>query len=138
MEWYIYFFVYSIYLGSIGGIYLYESKKYKKNIPYTSPKKKNNLFYRLSLGLLAGVHYSHFVGTYNHKKYNTQVFFPTTLECNIGGSLAGIILFILYPFLSLYLSQLVGLFGFLILLVPIVLNLISIFLDIKRHTLPAN
>ena len=110
----------------------YEVKKYKKNNPYKPPKRNKRFFHRFKLGILAGIHYSHFVGTYNHKRYNTQVFTPKTLECSIGGILAGgIIAF--YLILSFYLYMQIGIFGSLIGFVPIISNTISILIDKKRR-----
>ena len=100
-----------------------DSKKYKKNNPY-APIKNKNLFYRILLGLMAGIHYFHFVGTYNHKKYNTQVFTPETLECYLGVFFATI-LWVVYLALVWYLKDAVGMFSLSILLIPIITNIIS-------------
>jgi len=59
-------------------------RKYNQNTPYTPTKIKRNILARIALGIKAGFHYLHFIETYDHKKYNTQVFTPKTLECYIG------------------------------------------------------
>ncbi len=126
----IYYAFYVIYFIFVGLIYQYEFRKYKKNTPYNPAKKKNNFFSRFFLGILGGIHYSHFVGTYSHKKYNTQVFTPETFECIVAGSVAALFL-IGYPIIAWYLFKSSGIIGFSILLIPIVLNLISIYKDKK-------
>jgi hypothetical protein len=123
---------YITYLLLIILIYRYEVKKYKTNTPYTPSKKKRKTLQRIYLGILAGIHYSHFIGTYNHKKYNTQVFTPKTLECNIGGTLSAIFLAI-YPIIAWSSYKIIGAISLLIMLIPIILNLISIYLDKKSH-----
>ena len=125
--------IYVICLVLVSLIYRYEAKKYKRNNPYNSPKKKKRFFHRLKLGILAGIHYSHFVGTYNHKRYNTQVFTPKTFECYLGGSIAGLIIGV-YLFLSFYLYLRIGIFGSLIIFIPIISNIISIIIDKKRRS----
>jgi len=124
----IHYIIYGIYFVSIILIYRYEFARYNKNIPYNLAKKKKNILQRFFLAILGGIHYSHFIGTYSHKKYNTQVFTPTTFECFVAGSLA-VLIILGYPILAWYLSQSFGTIGFLIMLIPIVLNLISIFKD---------
>ncbi|OIO41383.1 hypothetical protein COT60_03195 [Candidatus Pacearchaeota archaeon CG09_land_8_20_14_0_10_30_9] len=127
----IHYIFYAVYLIAIVFIYRYEFTKYKKNTPYNPAKKKNNLINRFFLGILGGIHYSHFIGTYSHKKYNTQVFTPETFECYVAGSVAGLFL-IGYPIVAWYLSQVIGIIGFSIMLIPIILNLISISKDKKN------
>ncbi len=128
----IYYIFYGIYFVLDILIYRYEFTRYKKNIPYNRVKKKNNFFNRFFLGILGGIHYSHFVGTYSHKKYNTQVFTPKTLECDVAGSVAA--LFIAgYPVVAWYLSQTIGIIGFSVMLIPIILNFISIYNDKKNR-----
>ncbi len=130
---YIHFIVYGVYLFLFVLISRYELKKYKKNNPYTPPKKKGKFFRRFFLGIIGGLYYSHFIGTYNHKKYNTQVFTPKTFECHVAGTLAGV--FVAgYVVASLFLFKFFGIIGFSILLVPIVLNLISIYIDKKNRS----
>lgn len=119
-----------IYVGFIILFGRIEIKKYKKNTPYIQSKKKKSLLSRIKLGILAGIHYSHFIGTYNHKKYNTQVFTPETLECDIGGSLAAILI-IIYPILAYYLQSIYGDIYLFILTIPIITNLISIYISKK-------
>ena len=127
----IHYIFYGIYFIFIVLIYRYEFRKYKKNTPYNPAKKKGDFFNRFFLGILGGIHYSHFVGTYSHKKYNTQVFTPETFECFIAGSVAGLFL-IGYPIVAWYLSKIIGIIGFSIMLIPIILNLISISKDKKN------
>ncbi len=128
----IHYLFYAVYLIAIIFIYRYEFAKYKKNTPYNPAKKKGDYFNRFFLGILGGIHYSHFVGTYSHKKYNTQVFTPETFECDVAGSVAGL-LAIAYPVVAWHLSKAIGIIGFSIMLVPIILNLISIYLDRKNR-----
>ena len=127
----IHYIIYGVYFVLIILIQRYELKKYKKNIPYTSTKKKDDIFKRFTLAILAGIHYSHFIGTYSHKKYNTQVFTPKSFECYVAGTLSAVIT-IGYPIIAWYLSQFVGIIGFSIMLIPIVLNIISIFKNKKK------
>ncbi len=107
-------------------IVFYDCRKYKKNTPYTPLKQKRNFFYRIWIGIRVGFHYLHFIGTYNHKKYNTQVFTPKTLECYVGVSFAAIFWGI-YFFSTFYLMSLFGNYSLLILLIPTITNIISIF-----------
>jgi len=100
-----------------------DSKKYKKNSPHPFVKNKK-FFQRVLLGLMAGIHYFHFVGTYSHKKYNTQVFTPETLECHIGVYFATI-LWIVYLVLVWHFKSLIGFYSLFILLIPIITNIIS-------------
>jgi hypothetical protein len=109
-----------------------EFKKYNKNIPYKESKKEKNISKRILKGISAGMHYSHFIGTYDHKKYNTQVFTPKTLECYIGGSLATLILFV-YPILAFNLSNNFGPIWLVLLVIPVASNIISIILDKNRR-----
>lgn len=127
----MYVFAILIYSILISLIIRYDVKKYKINTPYVLPKKKNPFLKRLSLGIMAGIHYSHFIGTYNHKKYNTQAFTPKTLECYIGVA-SSVLITIVYIGLAWYLGRLFGAVGLLILAIPIILNLISIYLDKKK------
>ena len=128
----IHYILYAIYFILVVLIYRYEFGKYKKNTPYNPAKKKRDYFNRFFLGILGGIHYSHFVGTYSHKKYNTQVFTPETFECNVAGSVAGLFL-IGYPIVAWYLSKAFGIIGFSIMLIPIILNLISLSKDKKNR-----
>ncbi|MFW5846616.1 MAG: hypothetical protein ACOCUU_00510 [Nanoarchaeota archaeon] len=129
----IYHIIYGIYIIFDIFIYRYEFIKYKKNTPYNPAKKKDNFFKRFFLGIFGGVHYAHFVGTYSHKKYNTQVFTPETFECFVAGSVAG--LFLLgYPIVAWHFYQAIGITGFSIMLIPIILNLIGISKDKKNSS----
>ena len=128
----IHHIIYVIYFILVILIYRYEFAKYNKNIPYNPAKKKKNILQRFFLGILGGIHYSHFVGTYSHKKYNNQVFTPTTFECFVAGLLAGLLIFG-YPVVAWHLFQSLGIIGFSIMLIPIILNLISISKDKKNR-----
>ena len=89
--------------------------------------RRRELFCReFFLGILAGFHYVHFIETYNHEKYNTQVFTPETLECYVG-VFSSFILFTAYLVVAWYFESLFGNFGLLVLLIPILTNSISIF-----------
>lgn len=118
-----YGFAFLIFIVIISFFLSSDWKKYKKNTPYT-PTKKKNTFHRIILGLIAGIHYSHFIGTYNHKKYNTQVFTPETLECYIGGSFAAI-LYLAYFAIADYFKTFIGIYGLSVLLIPIITNIVS-------------
>ncbi len=128
----IYYIFYAIYFISVIFIYRYEFGKYKKNTPYNFVKKRGNLINRFFLGIFGGIHYAHFIGTYNHKKYNTQVFTPKIFECFVAGGVAGLFL-IGYPISVWYLFQAIGIIGFSIMFIPIILNIISISEDKKNR-----
>jgi len=113
---------YFILTGLIG---FYSERKYKKNLPYSPSKKKENIIKRIYLGILAGIHYILFIGTYNHKKYNTQVFYPTTLECYLG-NLSGLVMEAIIIILFIIAKFKFGEIANLILLIPIITNLISL------------
>ncbi len=123
MEDLVYILAFIVFSAFLSVFMSKDSKKYKKNIPYSFVKNKKS-FQRVLLGLMAGIHYFHFVGTYNHQKYNTQVFTPKTLECHVGVYFA-IILWIAYLFLVWYLKSLIGMFSLFILLIPLLTNIIS-------------
>jgi CDP-diglyceride synthetase len=123
------FWIYIIFMFFIIRI---EFKKYSKNIPYKESKKEKNISKRILKGILAGIHYSHFIGTYDHKRYNTQVFTPKTLECYIGGSLAALVLFV-YPILAFNLSNNFSPIWLVLLVIPVASNIISIILDKKAN-----
>jgi CDP-diglyceride synthetase len=128
------FWIYIIFMFFIIRI---EFKKYNKNIPYKESKKEKNISKRILKGILAGIHYSHFIGTYDHKKYNTQVFTPKTLECYIGGSLAALVLFV-YPILAFNLSNKFGYSWLIILVIPIISNIVSIILNKRTNEIYKN
>ena len=104
--------------------YIHE-RKYKKNNPYAKKKVNKTFYFRFLGSLLAGIHYFFVIGAYNHKKYNTQVYTPETLECYIAGSFAGILL-LGYALLSYLIKIKYGNLFLLILLIPILTNIISI------------
>lgn len=100
-------------------------KKYKKNFPYKPYKSKKNVVPRIGLGLLAGFHYIFFIGTYNHKKYNTQVYTPKTLECYFG-NISQFIIMIAYFYISYKLYLIIGIFHIAFLVSPIITNILSL------------
>lgn len=100
--------------------------KYNQNIPYKPNKKKRKLFLRIYLGFTAGIHYVNFIGTYNHKKYNTQVYSPKTLECYLA-NLSAFLFLIAYIIVSWQLYSNFGSIALSFLAIPIILNSISIF-----------
>jgi len=106
-------------------IFFHEKKYGKKNFPYKSYKSKNKTSKRIFLGLLAGVHYLFFIGSYNHKKYNTQVWYPETIECIFGNISQGII-FLAYIFISVELFKVAHFISVLFMAFPIITNLISL------------
>jgi len=79
-------------------IILKENHRYTCNTPYKIKKNKKSFFERALIGLLAGIHYVHFMFSYSHEKYNTQVDSPTTVECYFGWF--WMVLLILYGFIS--------------------------------------
>mgnify|MGYP001601631642 CR=1 FL=1 len=107
------------------GIISFHERKYEHNFPYKQYKSKKNILERALLGLLAGLHYTFFIGTYNHKKYNTQVFYPETLECVFGNISQGAIL-IGYLFLFAKLFGIMGWYSLFLTIIPIITNLISL------------
>jgi len=113
-----------IFLIVLLGLIFFSERKYTKNTPY-KPFKKRKIFHRILLGLIAGFHYSHFIGTYDHKRYNTQVFTPETLECYLGVFFA-LVFIMVYVLIAWYLKILIGISGLLIFLIPIITNIISI------------
>ena len=107
-----------------------ESFQYNKNIPYQKTKGKKNFIKRIFIGLLAGLHYSHMIFTYNHKKYNTQVFYPETIECYFGLSWA--VFLCLYGLVAyLVSSNFEGYWYFLVLIFPVITNIIGFFIQKK-------
>lgn len=103
----------------------HERKYGRKNFPYKKYKSKKNIGERIFLGILAGGHYLFFIGNYNHKKYNTQVHYPETLEC-IFGNISQLIIFIFYILISVNLFELIGFYSLLFMAIPIITNIISI------------
>jgi len=91
-----------------------EYHRYDCNVPYRKKKIKKNILSRIFTGLLAGVHYVHFMFSYNHKKYNTQVDIPKSLECYVGN--IWIIFLFFYGFISYKIYLFFG--GYWYLIVP--------------------
>lgn len=112
-----------------GIIFFHERKYSKTNFPYKPYKIKKRLGERILLGFLAGFHYFFFIGTYNHKKYNTQIWYPETLECFFG-NLSLMIIFFAYLFISITLFKVNLWFSLLFMVIPIITTLIS--LKIKK------
>ncbi len=107
------------------GIILFHERKYKENFPYEPYKSKNNIGKRILIGLWAGAHYLFFIGSYNHKEYNTQVFYPETLEC-VFGNISQAIIFFAYIFIAINLFELFGYYSLFFMVIPIITNLISL------------
>lgn len=107
------------------GIVLFHEKRYKKNFPYKPYKSKNNIAKRILIGLLAGFHYIFYIGTYNHKRYNTQVFYPETTECFLG-NVSQLIILIVYIFIAIKLFEFFEYYSLIFLIIPIIINLISL------------
>jgi hypothetical protein len=104
---------------------LFHEKRYKKNFPYKPYKSKNNIAKRILIGLLAGFHYIFYIGTYNHKRYNTQVFYPETTECFLG-NVSQLIILIVYIFIAIKLFEFFEYYSLIFLIIPIIINLISL------------
>lgn len=96
-----------------------------KNYPYKPYKSKKKIGGRMLIGLLAGLHYFFFIGSYNHKRYNTQVWYPETIECFFGNVSQAIILFI-YMAISINLFKLWEYYSIIFMIIPIITNVISI------------
>lgn len=111
-------------------IYIHE-RKYKKNFPYPKYKSKNKIIRRILLGFVAGFHYLFFIGTYNHKKYNTQVYYPETLECYTGNISEMIILFF-YLYVSATLFNIAGYYSLIFMAIPLITNILSMRLNKNR------
>ena len=112
-------------------IFIHE-RKYKKNFPYKPYKSKKKIGKRILIGLLAGIHYLFFIWTYNHKKYNTQVDYPETLECYFG-NVSQLIILLIYLFVSAKLFQVIGYYSLFFMAIPIVTNIINIIKNIKKR-----
>ncbi len=110
---------FSLYLP----IYLKE-KKYKKNRIHKI-RRRESFLKSVFVGLLAGFHYLFFIGTYNHKKYNTQVFYPESLECWMG-NLSQAIIFIIYINFTRFMFPLISYYTIIFLLIPLGINFYSL------------
>lgn len=107
-------------------IIMRHEKKYGgKNFPYKPYKSKKKIWERILLGLFAGVFYLFSIGTYNHKKYNTQVWYPETLECFFG-NISQLIILIIYIFAAVGLSKINLYLSIAFMLIPIITNVISL------------
>lgn len=118
-----------LFLLLISTLTLTDAIKYKSNIPYKKTNKKG-ILKRFFMGIIAGLHYSHFIGTYNHKTYNTQVFYPETLECYVGVSFA-FLMIVAYIILTFLLKTKIGDYAIFLLAIPIITNIFSIILNIR-------
>ena len=120
------FFIAWIFIFINYGIILYREKGYgRKNYPYKPYKSKKKIGERMLIGLLAGLHYFFFIGNYNHKRYNTQVWYPETIECTFGNISQAIILFI-YMVIAINLFKLWGYYSIFFMIIPIITTVISI------------
>ncbi len=103
----------------------HENKYGKKNFPYKPYKSKKKIKERIWLGLIAGFHYLFFIGSYNHKKYNTQTWYPETIEC-VFGNISQLIILIAYIFIAVMLSKINLYSSLAFMLIPIITNIISL------------
>ena len=99
-------------------------QEFTENYPFKNKKKRSSLE-KFNLGMIAGFHYLFFIGTYSHKKYNTQVFYPETTEC-YWGNVSQLLILVLYIALAIWFYLLVGAYYILFLIIPIVTNIISL------------
>jgi len=106
-------------------IILLHERKYNKNFPYKPYKSKKGVIERSFIGLWAGVHYLFFIGTYDHKRYNTQTDYPETLECVFGNISQAILLFV-YIFFSIKLFESFDYYSLFFMIIPIITNIISL------------
>ena len=105
-------------------IFLHE-RKYKKNFPYKPYTSKKGIGKRILIGLWAGLHYLFFIGSYNHKKYNTQAWYPETIEC-IFGNVSQIVILVLYLAVGVNIFKVVGYYSLIFMAIPVLTNIISI------------
>ena len=105
-------------------IIFFHERKYKKNFPYKPYKSKEKIMKRILIGMLAGLHYFLFIGSYNHKKYNTQVRYPETLECIFESISLAIILFV-YLLISVIIFKIVGYYALLFMVTPMIITTIK-------------
>ena len=106
-------------------IFISERKYRQKNFPYKPYKSKKNIGKRILIGLLAGFHYFFFIGSYNHKKYNTQVWYPETIEC-IFGNISQLIILFMYILVAVKFFEIGIFYSLLFMIIPIITNIISI------------
>jgi len=103
----------------------HERKYGKNNFPYKPYKSKEKILNRILTGLFAGIHYIFSIGTYDHKKYNTQVWYPETVECFFG-NVSQLIILIGYIFIATLLFKINLYFSIFFLIIPIITNIISL------------
>ena len=113
-----------LYLVNFAVIFSQE-RKYEHNQPYKPYKSRKSFLSRAITGFVGGFNYFFYIGGYNHKKYNTQVWYPVTME-SLFGSLAEFIMMLAYFILATKLYSSLGYYTLLIFLIPIVTNIISI------------
>jgi len=109
----------------------HENKYGRENFPYKPYKSKKKIGERILIGLLAGLHYIFFIGNYNHKKYNTQIWYPKTLECYFG-NVSQMIILIAYLFISVNLFRILGYYSLFFMIIPIITNIVSLKIVKKR------
>ena len=117
--------IFLLFFINYGIIYLHERKYGRKNFPYKPYKSKKKIWKRILIGLLAGLHYLFFIGSYNHKDYNTQVWYPETIECYFG-NISQAIIFSADIFISIKLFEFLGYYSLFFMIIPIITNIISI------------
>lgn len=116
----------ALFLFFIKDIIIYShERQYKKNTPYEKYKIKKGIFVRALTGLLAGLHYFFFIGSYSHRKYNTQVYNPRTLECFFG-NISVFLILIVYVFIGIGLFKVMSYYFLILMIIPIITNIISI------------
>jgi len=121
----VFYFCLLLFIVNYTIIILHQRKYKGKNFPYKPFKSKKKILERISLGLLAGLHYFFFIGNYSHKRYNTQAWYPETLEC-IFGNISQMIILILYLVIGINLYRVIGYYSIILFVIPIITNIISI------------
>lgn len=102
----------------------FHERKYKKNQIHKI--RKNKYFIkRAILGLFAGIHYLFFIGTYSHKKYNTQVFYPESIECWFG-NLSQLLVFLIYLLVSIFIFEIISYYVIIIFAIPLIISFYSL------------
>jgi hypothetical protein len=113
-------------------IVVIHEKKYKKNFPYKPYKSKKKIWERILIGLWAGVPFLFFIGSYNHKKYNTQAWYPETIEC-IFGNISQIIILVIYIAVAVKLFEFGWGYSLFFMVIPIITNIISIIINKNKR-----
>ncbi len=124
-NWLAFFIALLFFFVNYGIIILHERGYGLKNFPYKPYKSKKKVRKRILIGLLAGLHYFFIIGSYDHKKYNTQVWYPETLECFFG-NISQLIIFIIYILIGINLFNLGWYYSLAFMIIPIATNIISI------------